>query len=319
MAKKHQKKENQHYIPQFYLRYFSSNDDRTTINVFRFKDKNCNQNNIAKQCKGSRIYGSDQDEEDITKLDDKHGILLHKIISNGIETISSHDYSEFIVFTGLTYARSKRIALMFENGIDPFHFEELPQKLDKPYRGGVLVGVSIPAYWLNFRLLFLINNTDIDFITSDSPVVLYNKYFHSNRASNNFKYDADGLQVFYPLSNRICAIFYDERFYKPYCVNGIKTHRIEHIETHIIEIKNRFHINQINNLQYFNSIDVLLFSNINMMQYITRCIDELTAKNFKKDELKTLLQKDQSRIISSLTSNYIPFKMNSPYLKIQNK
>ena len=57
------------------------------------------------------------------------------------------------------------------------------------------------------------NKTDVEFVTSDNPVVLYNQLFSFRKFGSNTGLAQKGLQIFLPISPKIALIFYDHDVY----------------------------------------------------------------------------------------------------------
>ena len=90
---------------------------------------------------------------------------------------------------------------------------------------GIKIGIQDPARYslsiitsmhhmlldLNCKLLF--NTTDIEFVTSDNPVVLYNQLLSFRKFGSNTGLASKGLQIFFPISPDKVLLFYDDGAY----------------------------------------------------------------------------------------------------------
>ena len=94
----------------------------------------------------------------------------------------------------------------------------------------------------------LVNRTDVEFITSDNPVVIYNQCFEGADASNggNGGLANTGLQIFLPLSAGHLLVFYDKKVYK-----------IGRKKSGYCEVSTKDDIRQFNDLQYLNCVENL--------------------------------------------------------------
>jgi hypothetical protein len=76
---------------------------------------------------------------------------------------------------------------------------------------------TIPILW-DLGLKFIVNNHVTEFVISDNPVVLYNQFLEQHPKFGNQDgitgLALKGLQIFLPISPRVCALFYDPQVYK---------------------------------------------------------------------------------------------------------
>ena len=77
------------------------------------------------------------------------------------------------------------------------------------------LGIVVQGYPLLLDLAYklLLNKTDVEFVTSDNPVVLYNQLFSFRKFASNNGLAQKGLQIFLPISPKIALIFYDHSVY----------------------------------------------------------------------------------------------------------
>ncbi len=66
---------------------------------------------------------------------------------------------------------------------------------------------------LDLKYVLLANKTEVDFVTSDNPVVLYNQLFSSQNDSSSTGFSYKGLQIFLPISPKSTLVFYDSNAY----------------------------------------------------------------------------------------------------------
>ena len=77
------------------------------------------------------------------------------------------------------------------------------------------LGIVVQGYPLLLDLAYklLLNKTDVEFVTSDNPVVLYNQLFSFRKFGSNTGLAQKGLQIFLPISPKIALIFFDHNVY----------------------------------------------------------------------------------------------------------
>lgn len=130
--------------------------------------------------------------------------------------------------------------------------------------------------------IFLINDSPIDFITSDSPVSLYNQ-FHERIGKRSFGYGSIGTQIFFPLSPRVTFLIYDHLCYK------IGTRKSKYIH-----INNSDDVRNHNNITFVNANKTIYFLDHNSISSFE------DVSNIKRTSSKyTKFQYENSGIIWS--------------------
>jgi hypothetical protein len=109
----------------------------------------------------------------------------------------------------------------------------------------VVIGIEDPArfvmqkYAAMYPLLLdmgyklIVNNTNVEFVTSDNPVVLYNQLLSFRKAGNSTGLITKGLQIFFPISPRLLIVFYDMGAYRV-----SRNNKIEHDITDVRDVYN---------------------------------------------------------------------------------
>ncbi len=338
----------QHYVPQFYMKYFSTDRESELlsqkeagkeyklINVFR---RNYNATEfgvpIKNQCQENNIFGSEEDENLISEFENIHAITFQNILKNGVDNVNENDYKDLLVFVSVSYSRSKRVSKIVnqratlwsdnlkdeiieknKNNIEKMTNmnDDISISVNKPYRCGLGEYKSICRYWSLLKPFFLINKTSVDFVISDSPVVLYNSVFYNNHTNDDFDVSSPGIQVFVPITPKKYLILFDANYYKP--PQNTETVRSNgNIKSNIYEIKNVYHVNQLNILQFCNAVDVVLFRKTDYIDRIQQYNHMVKQINIKFAETIKKVEKGNSSLIGIGNTNYIPYKLKLPFLK----
>jgi hypothetical protein len=93
-------------------------------------------------------------------------------------------------------------------GIDKFRM-----KIKHPELESIRNGQNEAPVLADLCMKVLVNKTDVEFITSDSPVVLFNQWCQEWQLGGNEGYASSGLQIFFPISNHHTIVFYDNMVY----------------------------------------------------------------------------------------------------------
>lgn len=222
---------NQHFVPQFYLKQFSSNSSRKGINLFNLSStKYISGASISGQAQKDYFYGRDLNIEKAFQAQEKIAPkIIKKITENNMApAINSSDHYhllEFVVFLRLRTAcvaeQAKRSAdkiielattksVEFASGIREDEFPLSSLTLDALHSAVLAMPL---VFDLNYKIF--VNSTNIPFITSDHPVILYNQFLKNRRQGDgNIGFACKGLQILLPLSPRYLIVFFDGGVYK---------------------------------------------------------------------------------------------------------
>jgi len=226
--------QNQHYVPQFYLRSFST--DHINISIFNFGRLEIYRGPISKQCAKPNFYSRNQEVESaFSQLESKIASIVKKIIDKQGLSIDGEEYAALLSYILFQSGRTnkageemlKRINDLFSHlKPDLANMEEAKKLgLTLDLFNKVRLSHRSPAVETSLRalmsapLLFdmqptiIINASDVEFITSDSPVVLFNTYFNGKTKGLQTGYASKGLQIFFPLTPKLMIILYDPNYY----------------------------------------------------------------------------------------------------------
>lgn len=281
----------QHYVPRFYLKNFSTGN-KTLINLYNLKrNLDIKSAKLYNQCQENYFYGDNLNIEKSLGGIEKHAAsVIREIIeySTPPERLSEnhHILSAFwVIQNGRTKFASESSndmmdklikALMRKEGnVEDDEYNKFKIEMTNPI--ALPLSVSAQAIPIVFDLSFklLINKTNIPFITSDNPVVLYNQYMEPSNYGSHTGLSSQGLQVFIPLSPKHLILLYDHNVYQV----GSNKHQC----CEVLSIKE---IDKINELQWHNALENIYYSDFTSSQYI-----QTQATNFhtyKTRELSNL-------------------------------
>lgn len=277
-------KKNQHYIPKFYLRNFSYNNNQKQIGVFNLAREFYHQTaKLKTQGSKSYFYGYDGKIEDaLGKIESRISPIIKNIVdADTLPDKNSSAHFTLLTFIVLTHLRSP-IALQSIQGMDKEmsrRIEQLSPEIDKEkyipkmsHQEQVAFALSmvkdiIPILIdLDFKIIS--NKSTRPFISSDFPIVRYNQFLEQhNWERGTTGYGTVGLQVFLPLNSNKMLIIYDSGVYKV----GFK-------KRNILELHQDREIDDLNVLQFLNSFETIFFDQHANEEYIRRIHEK--SKNF---------------------------------------
>ncbi len=255
---------NQHFVPKFYLKYFSVNRNNKSLNIFN-KDieKYIENASLASQAYKKYYYGKDGEmEKSLADVESRAALLLNKISKDKILPNQLSELHRFLLFfILLTDLRNLNYNNKLKESLNSMHNsifnkgEVVDPKFDLRTDNTVELSLStLPLSIdvcadLGFKLI--INDTKLPFVTSDQPVIKYNQYLENvTPKSMNTGYGSLGLQIIFPLSPNTLIFFYDQDIY-----------RVGSAKKRIVNIAKEAEIDMLNLLQILNSGTNIYFNN----------------------------------------------------------
>lgn len=263
----------QHYVPQFYLRWFTS--DGSSIGFFKlvdetyrksvpvksimydnwlYDDDNHIEDRLSKvesvwNASISTLLGILQDCDDrkserLASLVDERYHLLHFMCCTMTRTLGS--------LTGMRGLVSAMVDDM-EETLQGYDFEKVDGLSHHDdvhaYVGEMLsVGGDLPLRLLELDWVFLVNECGLPFMTSDNPVALFDSYFDARGLRPTYGLGSSGIQVFLPLTSQVCVVLLDGEVYET------------SDEVAIIPTSDRRLIRDVNKLTIRNAFSYLAFN-----------------------------------------------------------
>ncbi len=229
---------NQHFVPQFYQRYFSI--DGKNIGTYVISgDKNIPSAPIKSQSSGDYFYSDNMKiEHALGRIEKLAKSVIDKIIADPKGDLTKEEqytlYSFTMIQNGRTTARvnlvqewkdvvlrslmKKEVELMRNSGREEVEdiTDEVLNKCSFPISLPGLSALGNQAQIINLcidlKYKILINNTKTSFVTSDNPAAMYDQFME--RMGQNYALGSRGLQIFLPLTPTIGVMYYDPKCYK---------------------------------------------------------------------------------------------------------
>jgi len=262
----------QHYVPRFYLKNFTSSDnkvfvyDKTTDRIFNtaveniacenhFYDSAKFENELPEEQYLEKFYSSIESDFAPFYFD-----FICKIESKEKDKISQEDKKIFAEFLVLQINRTKEYREMsrqsystikeklLDKGVTEKQLIDFGFKINNPdpkdlHIESILAGNKIRktlSEKLENHIWILIeNNTTMPFFTSDNPIAKI-----ANIKDEYISYDgyaSKGIEIIFPLNSKYLLVLYEREYFK----------NIEAIEN------SKFVITDIKNVYYYNSLEFI--------------------------------------------------------------
>ncbi|NQU21080.1 MAG: DUF4238 domain-containing protein [Candidatus Nealsonbacteria bacterium] len=278
---------NQHFVPQFYFRHFSTNE-RTIATLLTRSGKLILHAPIKGQCARKNFYGSRELESLFSAMESRHCKAIRAAIEIAWNASAAFFSPKELMwfFEAVTFQRG-RVALEIDKRtpaierlrLEMFkHYlahhegverrEEMIQQIDdgkvcvtEDPRSAIARSVSVALdstlLVTDMRLCLIRNRTDYPFIFSDAPVVLYNSCCKNVRNRGVLGLQCAGLQIFFPLNPWTCALLLDaDKYHGPF--RGYLQY----------DVHQRSDVSQINALQLHHSLNTVYFGDTRHEDYV---------------------------------------------------
>ncbi len=313
----------QHYVPKFYFRNFL--DGKEKINIYK-NDSNSFLFNVPfqTQCQEKNFYSENKEiEKAFGLIETKLSKFLKKIIENKKILIESEeDLINFYIFITLQFTRTKKkkkeieeiVEFFSENVIKEMMIsqgvatkEELDKvKITHPSMHLIKIQQALNSFPLisDLRIVLLNNETKIDFIFSDHPIIFHNSFLNFKSLGSK-GLQSKGLQIFCPINKNLMICLFDTDVYDFNSKNEI----YNLVSKDVLEI---------NTLQYLYSYKVIYFVEEKQKNYIKKICSGNKNKRVSSymDFHKAENIDKTSELLHFHTSN-IDYNLNLSFLKIK--
>jgi hypothetical protein len=283
----------QHFVPQFFQRFFSYENNGKTISMFQTNsDVFKTHVKISDHLGRKHFYGSDGVlEEWLSKLESDSAPIFREMWENeklpATRSPNHFKMLHFLVILDLRNPIHYKILKNFEHrlsntkskisegNVSPDMIPGIQEqqsdkgKLSSMQSAELLVPDLLP---LKYKLIK--NNTLSPFIISDNPLVMYNQFLEQRnwKFGSQRDFGLKGLQLFLPLNDSYMLVVYDCGIYK-----------LGNKKEQIVQIDDRNSIDQLNLLQFLNSETIVNFNHRATEHYI-RTLQEKSRKYKKANE-----------------------------------
>lgn len=268
---------NQHYVPQFYLRNFSS-DGRSIRKIILESGRLIATSSIKGECSEDYFYGNDGlIETNLGAVEEECSKWLKECLSieNPKRELPVIVRCWLARFAAVQYMRTKKnieshsdsdkrfnklLSNLYERDYGPASVPSIYKEKDYSNLPGqsFITAILNCGALIDLTAVLLDNETDEDFVVSDNPVVFQNPLIEKYALQNCSGFCTRGLQIYYPLTPRRMVCLYDSRVYK-------------YLGKNIISLSCKRDVESLNKLQFMNADKNIYFDSeiLNLEKYIS--------------------------------------------------
>ncbi len=244
-----------HFVPQFYLRGFSS--DGHSVTCFNLARNKCIAHaGIKHQCSKRNFHSFLPGLEALLgELEGRASTVLGGIRrTQTIPPIGSQERLWLVTFVVFQKMRTTRAARMSDAMSE--HLRELMPNVESDRVPAIAIPLSlannmVPAA-ADLSIHLFRNDTSAEFVTSDAPVIIHNQYCEGIDYRGVNGWNCRGLQVFFPISPRELLLMFDPAIYKVGAA---------HKGSHVTNLLRAEEIDQFNAFQILNAEHNVYFKN----------------------------------------------------------
>jgi hypothetical protein len=276
-------KANQHYVPQFYFRYFSGNGKSICV-LNRSTGIMIESAPIKGQASKKYFYGEGEFENRLSEIEGLFSVALKEIKNIGnFDKCLPQNYhlllqnimlqkSRTVSERKKTKAMQDRLLQLYlecevnnDDSLDEKTKEEFKIYIEsleanpKQYQPVAMkIAVDCAKDLFGLCPVMLHNKTNRPFIFGDAPVIFTNPLLRQIRLRGVLGAQTPGLIVLYPLCSRKCIMLIDERLYK-----------INQFRSSGYPIRDLSDVAKINKLQIHNATSAIYFSDFKYSRYVS--------------------------------------------------
>ena len=319
-------KKNQHYVPKCYLKNFTNGDNFISTFIYS-KNKFIAKASLDSVVSKDYFYGDDLFIENMFSKYEGHWattfqkIITEKDVSTDESVEMINDILSFIAFQHSRTLKVYDSQVEMKDFISKYITDSASPDMDvesflnqyfppdfNPMIAPIKLAFRTKKTFKDLAPVILENDTNDDFITSDTPVVLYNKFLIEHNYEGNYGLVSKGLCVFIPLTPKYCFCMYDPKIY--YLTNNEMTYKLSQVEVY-----------ELNKLFCRNAYNFIFFTKKHTEEYAKKLslsfIDSLESKSsIVESNIGSVIWVRGASILEKFTLSFLTLKKVTRRAKI---
>lgn len=290
-------------MPRAYLKQFTPNGVGKHINLFNLaRRKTINRAPLSGQCAKDYFYGKDlQIEKALGELESAFATNVRKIRSSP-EHVTGEQLEDLKGFMCIQASRTRTateetaafmVAIEEELATTDREFVER-NRFDRKsaIQLALSAGIKIDRACADLKAGLIVNQSSLDFITSDQPVVHTNRYHIQKLQTSEFGYLNAGTIMWLPLSSRLCIFFYDRNIYFVPEMHGF-----------LLRLADPTDVKAVNEFQFLQARDNVYFENELEKKYFQSELNGILSRrvnrNFEVERLYAVSETSEGVLFSN--------------------
>jgi len=220
---------NQHFVPKCLLRQFSPDEAKRSLNVFNIRSGRLIKGaSLKSQASSSYMYGKDLTLEHLLgKIEGTFDLVLKDIAAGTF--VAEDELEQVRFFMYLQFRRTEMAVKRLKHAWDSMEAKAFGDDGGAPPRP-TAYELTIQSLRLcmqtqesitDLKLRLVNNESRVDFLISDDPVIFANRYATQRLDKTGFGVVSSGVVFLMPLTPRYAVICYDNQIYTaPDLVDG---------------------------------------------------------------------------------------------------
>lgn len=320
---------NHHFVPQFYLRNFSSN--KKQLNLYNFaRNQFITKATISGQCYRRKLHSFEPGlEKKLGDMETAASPIIRSVMEKKVlPALHTDAWRDLLIFLVFQKARTTR-SIHSVDAMNEFMREQVRQGSQEGPEGLIkqfmedqtpplkIIFSNLPEMTFiatDLQMHLLVNKTDEQFITCDDPVVFHNMYCEGITYRGVLGWDCRGLQAFFPLSPKHLLMLYDVETYR---VKGDQRTR------HVTTIKDARDVRCFNTFQALNAHENLYFIDEVSAELEEFCRDSKARRAEGRTTIVTTkMTKNADGTTSQIVHSYeplLPIRLTPNFIKIRRE
>jgi hypothetical protein len=229
------------------------------INLFNINARRSIENAPVKgQCSRDYFYGKDlRAENALANLEGHYTRVATALIDGNELNAKDEDWLRlFVIVQSRRTASAIEELRNYSGGMMDEVFKRHPDQRPEDLNHEQLVAMSMSAgvrlhdYSRDLKFVVLRNRTCVEFVTSDHPAIITNKYSFEKLKDESFGMSNSGIILSFPVSPKLSVCFFDKGVYTVSIPSG----------TRYVELRNVADVQALNALQHLHAHKNIYFS-----------------------------------------------------------
>ncbi|WP_244424837.1 DUF4238 domain-containing protein [Methylobacterium nodulans] len=263
-------------MPRCHLSQFCVDENRSAIHLFNIiRDKVIYNAPVKGQCSKTYFYGINLNvEKALQTIEGIYSRCIRDVLAGNFDESTAFGLKTFAVLQFFRTEAAALRSLSFMKGfvdlIDPSGKDGLQAQVwnqEQALASSLKMMLDSEKFFEDLKPVIILNRSDADFLTSDDPAVLVNRYYAQRMKQDNFGIASSGLMLCLPLTSKHYFLAFDRLVYT-----------IEGTCNGFLETYNPRDIDSLNELQAIKAASNVYFARKSQESYVRSIVAKSTTR-----------------------------------------